>query len=238
VVRSVPNLRTDARSPSQGAPGSPILYQAEVTHSRRAPIVNRFRYRASYWLVDFDHLPAPRGILGCLARFERRDHCDVRSLLAEQGVAAERIRMLAMARSFGYVFNPISVFWCYDAAGTCVAVLAEVHNTYGGRHTYLLHPDKHGRSGVDKAMYVSPFYPVDGRYEIRVSEPGASLSVTVSLHRDGDSTFVATLRGEQRSTSIVNVLWASLVHSALRTSVLIRWQAVRLRLRGLKVQPR
>ena len=73
-----------------------------------------------------------------LVRFERSDHSDVRALLTDQGVTADRILMLAMPRTLGYVFNPISIFWCYDAAGGRVAVLAEVHNTYGERHTYLL----------------------------------------------------------------------------------------------------
>ena len=90
------------------------------------------------------------------------------------------------------------MFWCYDAAGGQVAALAEVHNTYGEGHTYLLRPDGTGRSEVVKELYVSPFYPVDGHYEIRVSEPGPHLSVTVTLHRDGGATFVASLRGERR----------------------------------------
>ena len=59
-----------------------------------------------------------------------------------------------------------------------MAVVAEVHNTYGGRHAYLLRPDGHGHSKVDKALYVSPFHPADGRYDIRVSEPGESVSLT------------------------------------------------------------
>lgn len=221
-----------------GAPREPVLYAAEVMHSRRSPIANRFCYRASYWLVDVDRLPAPRAIWGSLARFERVDHCDARALLAEEGIVADRILMLAMARTLGYVFNPISVFWSYNADGECVAVLCEVHNTYGGRHTYVLRPDEKGRSAVDKVLYVSPFYPVDGHYDIRVSEPGSSLSVTVTLHRGDDSPFVATLRGEQRANNLFNVLWASLAHSALRTSFLIRWQAIRLLARGLKVHPR
>jgi DUF1365 family protein len=216
----------------------PVLYSAEVAHTRRTPITNRFRYRASYWLVDYDQLPGSSGLVWRLARFERSDHSDVRALLAEHGITADRILMLAMSRTLGYVFNPISVFWCYDATGRRVAVLAEVHNTYGGRHTYLLRPNESGRSEVNKELYVSPFYPVDGHYDIRVSEPGAFLSVTVTLHRDNGSPFVASLRGERRSASRVNVVRASLAHPAMRAAILIRWQAMRLWLRGLKVQPR
>lgn len=214
----------------------PALYSTEIVHTRRTPIINHFRYRASYWLVDFDRLPSPRGIVGHLARFEQSDHSDVRGFLTERGMAPERILMLAMARTLGYVFNPVSVFWCYDAMGARVAVLAEVHNTYGGRHIYLLQPDQHGHSEVKKAMYVSPFNLVDGYYDIRVSQPGQTLSISVTLHREHEDPFVATLRGERCAANKFDVVRTSLVYSALRATILIHWQAVRLWFRGLKVQ--
>jgi uncharacterized protein len=237
VTSVVPSTKV-VPEPVQARDKLPALYAANVTHTRRAPITNHFRYRAGYWLVDFDQLPTRAGIHRYLAHFERDDHCDIRALLAQHGIAADRILMLAMARTLGYVFNPISVYWCYDASGAQVGVLAEVHNTFGGRHTYLLQPDGSGRSEVGKALYVSPFYPVDGHYEIRVSEPGESLSVTVILHRDNDLPFVASLMAERRPVTAANVVRASLMYPALRTSILIRWQAVRLWVRGLKVQPR
>ncbi len=216
----------------------PALYASVVTHSRHAPISNRFQYRASYWLVDYDELPRLKGLAWHLARFEHSDHSDVRALLTEHGVTADRILMLAMPRTLGYVFNPISVFWCYDAIGELVACLAEVHNTYGQAHAYFLQPDGTGRCEVAKELYVSPFYPVDGSYDIRVSDPGASLSVTVTLHRDADPPFVASLRGTRRPATTTAVLQATLLHPALRVALLIRWQAVRLWARGLKVQAR
>ena len=64
--------------------------------------------------------------------------------------------MAAHPRSLGHCFNPISVFWCFDDAGAQAAVVVEVHNTYGDRHAYLVHPDEQGRARTDKAMYVSP----------------------------------------------------------------------------------
>ena len=225
-------------SPELGPSLVPALYAAEITHLRRSPIKHHFRYRASYWLVDYDEMSEPSAFATPLARFERADHSDVRAFLTEHGVLADRILMLAMPRTLGYVFNPISVFWCYDSSGERVAVLAEVQNTYGERHIYLLQPDQGGGFEVDKAFYVSPFYPVDGRYEIRVSEPGASVSVTVTLRREGNVSFVASLTGERRSATIVSRVFAPLLRPALRVAILIRWQGLRLWLRGLKVQPR
>jgi DUF1365 family protein len=235
IATSQDQLETSYSCASRHVPG---LYVGEVSHTRRVPIANHFRYRASYWLVDYDELPRPTGIVSRLARFERCDHSDIRAVLGEHGVSAERIFMFAMSRTFGYVFNPISVFWCYSASGELVAVVADVHNTYGGRHAYFLQPDPDGISTVEKTMYVSPFYPVDGRYDIRVGEPGATISLSVTLRRENESPFVARLHAVRRPASIGNVMRASLTHSSFRVAVLIRWQAVRLWLRGLKVQPR
>lgn len=238
MVKPFATPRDRLGTPYSHASDVPALYDTRVVHTRRAPIAHRFEYKASYWLVDYDRLPSPGGITGYLARFEHRDHSDVRTILAEHGVTAERILMLAMARTLGYVFNPISVFWCYDASGARVAVLADVHNTYGGRHSYFLEPDAKGNSVVEKVLYVSPFYPVDGYYDIRVSEPDATISVSVTLHRENEPPFVASLHANRRPASTRNVVRASLTQPALRVALLIRWQAVRLWLRGLTVHPR
>jgi DUF1365 family protein len=216
----------------------PALYDAVVTHSRRAPVVNRFRYNTSYWLVDYDNLPRRHGLVGRLVRFEQSDHCQVRALLDGRGVRAERILMLAMARTFGHVFNPISVFWCYDGTGSTLAVLCEVHNTYGESYTYFLEPDAKGSFTVEKMMYVSPFYPVDGYYDIRVSEPGSTVSLSVTLRREDDTPFVATLHGTQRRARLASLVRHTMRRPALRVAFLIRWQALRLWRRGLRVQPR
>jgi DUF1365 family protein len=146
--------------------------------------------------------------------------------------------MLAAARTFGYVFDPITVLWCYDQAGEPTAVVAEVHNTYGDRHAYVLNAGSTAATEIGKEMFVSPFYPVDGRYRISVSDPGDSLSVSVTLHREGDRPFVATMRGERQSTSVRNVVRSAVRYSSIRTSLLIRWQALKLWTRGLEMQPR
>ena len=216
----------------------PALYNCVVTHSRRKPLTNRFRYRTAYWLVDMDRMPQPPGAIGLLAQVRAEDHLDVRTFLSDNGVAADRVFMLTTARTLGYVFNPISVFWAYDQAGTCTAVVAEVHNTYGGRHAYLIHPDREGYAEADKALYVSPFYPLDGRYQIHVGEPGETVSLSVTLRRDGDDPFVATLRGLRRPVTAANVLRMALWYPSARTTALIRWQGIRLWWKGLELQPR
>jgi DUF1365 family protein len=226
-------------------------YDTVVTHARQAPIRNRFRYRTRSWLVDLDDVPQlPRG-LRWLTRFDAGDHLgrpteslrdNVTTLLASNDVdvTGGRIVMLANARALGHAFNPISIHWCYDASDTLVAVVAEVHNTYGDRHAYVLRPGPDGRvdERLDKAMYVSPFNSVDGRYRITISEPADRVSVSVTLERDGQPPFVATLQGARRPGRPLVAAAVTSAATSARVSALIRWQGVRLFLRGLRVEPR
>ncbi|MET0966622.1 MAG: DUF1365 domain-containing protein, partial [Nakamurella sp.] len=124
--------------------------------------------------------------------------------------------------------------------GELIAVIAEVHNTYGGRHVYLLRPDDAGRDTVDKVFYVSPFLPMGGTYLMRTPVPDEAVSVSIALRQGGQTPFVATLTGRGRPISTRTVL-ASLVRwplLTLRTAALIRWQGIRLWLRKVPVQPR
>lgn len=228
-------LATDQRIPTDLQ--VPALYRAEVTHARQQPLRHRFRYSTSYWLVDVDQPPRLPWPLRALARFDPADFDDPRPLLETAGVRADRILRLAHARSFGYSFNPLSVYWCYDGDRQ-VARIAEVHNTYGGRHSYLL--PAAGSAVVDKRLYVSPFHPHEGRYNIAVSEPGSNVYVTVVYRHDDAEPFTASLVGTRVPATARRLLAASLRHpfTPLRTSALIRWQGIRLWLRGLKVQPR
>ena len=146
------------------------------------------------WMVDLDHVPAPRGPLRALLRFDAADHlgdphatirANVDAFLAEHGEARPaRVLLLANPRSLGHAFNPLSVFWCFDARGSLRAVVAEVQNTYGERHCYLLHPDDQGNAHAGKELYVSPFFPVDGRYEMQLTDPRETLDVAIALHRE------------------------------------------------------
>ena len=172
------------------------LYPCQITHARAHPIRRTFRYRSYLWLADLDDLPQLSLPLRPLARFQACDHLGgpggslrarVDAFLERQGIdlAGGRVRMLGHARVLGYVFNPLTVFWCYRPDGTLAAVIAEVHNTYGQRHAYLLHPDGRGRAEAGKEFYVSPFLPVAGRYRLHLPEPAGTLRLSVTLHLNG-----------------------------------------------------
>jgi DUF1365 family protein len=119
-------------------------------------------------------------------------------------------------------------------------VVAEVHNTYGGRHAYLLETDADGRARTDKEVYVSPFHEVDGSYEMRLPLPGDELRVDLTYGRPGAKPFVATVRGRRLPATRRNVVRAALRHPmATRVVALrIRIQGIRLWLRRLPVVPR
>ena len=239
------------------APGA-ALYECRITHTRLAPLRNAFTYRTYQWLVDLDHLPRLGPGLRLLAGFHARDHlgdphlpirANLDRFLRSQDVdlAGGRVLMLAHARVLGYVFNPLTVFWCHRADGALACVVAEVHNTYRQRHAYLLHTDDRGRAQVPKRFYVSPFYPVDGGYRMCLPEPGAPgpygpqpLALSVTLTRPGGYSFVASVHGTGRPATARALLGAAARHpwSTAAVSALIRWQGIRLYLRGLPVVPR
>ncbi|MEU4249933.1 DUF1365 domain-containing protein [Amycolatopsis sp. NPDC026612] len=228
------------------------LYDATVAHVRRIDPPHAFAHRVYLWRVDLDDLPRLPWWLRPFARFDRRDHfaaSDPRGIrekldawLAERGVdlGGGRVVMLAAARVLGYAFNPISVYWCHEPDGGLACVIAEVHNTYGGRHAYLLHPDEAGRARTAKEFYVSPFQEMDGEYRMRLPHPEALLDLTVALRRGTATPLVATLRGVRRP---VNPRWLARLVLARpllpqRVSALIRRHGVTLWLRKAAVVPR
>ncbi|MPY97794.1 MAG: DUF1365 family protein [Actinophytocola sp.] len=227
------------------------LYEATVVHARRKPRVRAFRHRFYLWLVDVDALPRLPRPLAPFARFRAADHGDGRGAtiredldgwLTEQGVDLRggRVLMLASARVAGHVFNPLSVFWCYRDTGELACVVAEVHNTYGGRHRYLLHPDANGDDTTEKRFYVSPFLTVDGTYRLHVPEPGEQLHVTVTLDQDDGRVLTAVLRGRRLPATRRQLVRLLLRYplAPLVVSAAIRLRGFALWLRGLPIVPR
>ena len=240
----LPWTRTTRELPKPGR------FATTIRHTRRTPFKRTFEHASTMWLVDVDDLPDH----GRLATFEARDHLgspeqtirdNVEAFLADNGVLLGTgrrpgtILMAAQPRSLGYAFNPISVFWCFDAAGDQAGVVVEVHNTYGDRHAYLVHPDEQGRAQTEKAMYVSPFHGVDGTYDIAVPIPTDRLHIAVTLrdHADssgGDSSpFSASLTGTRTDIPVRKTLGA-----ALRGSALIRAHGIVLWARRLPIRTR
>ncbi|MGN8131446.1 DUF1365 domain-containing protein [Paenarthrobacter sp. 22069] len=227
------------------------IYRTSISHVRRSPLKNAFTYRSYSWFVDLDHLPRLPFLLRPLAVFRAGDHLgdpaatlrtNVERYLRSQGIEHDGgpIHMLTSARVFGYVFNPLTLFWCYRSSGELQCVVAEVHNTYGERHCYLLRTDPAGRASVPKAFYVSPFNDVDGQYRMKLPAPGDRLAVSIILEREGHRPFVATMDGRRHPATVRNILAAAIRVPAapLLVSALIRVQGIKLWARHLPVVAR
>jgi uncharacterized protein len=210
----------------------PLLCRVAVQHHRRSPIEHRFRYKAVYWVVEYDTLDAPRGWAARLISVRGEDHLDVKAELAARNIEAERIMLMTMPRVLGYAFNPLSVYWCWDRSSRLTALVAEVHNTYGGRHLYVLDPAD--EATTEKAMPVSPFHPSEGCYIISAPVPDDTVAVSVRYERDGTRAFTASLAGSCRPVSTTRLICATLRYSPAWISVLIRWEALRLWRKGLR----
>lgn len=198
--------------------------------------------------MDVDELPTLPLLLRPFARFDARDHLQgqpgdslrdrVDAELNRHGLDAcgGKVTALLQARVLGYVFNPLSLYWVHDADGAVRHVIAEVHNTYGGRHAYVVTGD--GRlATVAKAFYVSPFNDVSGRYLINAPRPAETLDVTITLLRDDQPPFVAALRGDRLPVSAAQLLRLQVVAplAPLMAALAIRIHGIALWLRRVPV---
>ncbi|MEJ8568657.1 DUF1365 domain-containing protein [Elongatibacter sediminis] len=236
------------------------LYVGSVRHRRLAPHPHRFRYRMFMLYLDLAELPtvfAGSRLFSAgrraPARFRREDHLGDPNLPLDQAVrdlvqrrTGQRpggpIRLLTHLRYFGYVFNPVSFYYCFDAADQRVeTIVAEVNNTpWGERCCYVLDPaenvgtDQLKRYLPSKRMHVSPFMPMDIDYDWRFDEPGDSLGVHMANFRAGTKLFDATLvlrRREITPGSLARVL-AAFPFMTLKIIAAIHWEALRLWLKG------
>ncbi|WP_209643375.1 DUF1365 domain-containing protein [Kibdelosporangium banguiense] len=224
------------------------LYHAEVAHFRQEKPKRAFRHRVYLWLVDLDHLPRLAWWLRPFARFEARDHLGRPDRSIRENLDAwlgrydvdlngGQVLMLANARVLGHVFNPISVFWCHNADGELACVVAEVHNTYGERHCYLLETDANGHTTTPKEFYVSPFQQMGGEYVMRLPAPGDTVDLTIRLTQNGHTPLVATLRGV-RTPATNRAIVKALLNRPLITrmvSALIRRHGIALWLRRVPI---
>lgn len=230
------------------------LYFGRVMHSRLRPKTHRFTHRVFSVLLDVDEIPslASRLRLFSLNRFNLfsfhdRDHGDAdgqplrnwaEARLAEHGITLDggRIQLLCFPRVFGYVFNPLSVWYCRADDGTLKALIYEVHNTFGERHAYVCPVDPAcGRDGIigqaaEKAFYVSPFIDMAAEYRFRVRTPGERMSILIREYGPAGEILRATLSGTRRNLTDRVLLGAFFTHPlmTLKVSMAIYWHAFRL----------
>jgi uncharacterized protein len=233
------------------------LYVARVMHRRHVAPLYRFVYRLFYVLLDVDRL----GALDRSLRFFSHNRfnlialhdCDygdgrglrgwVERALATRGIrlAGGRIRLLTLPRVLGFAFNPISLYYCEHADGSLRAVIADVRNTFGERHGYLLAAGGapmrwDAAHDKEKLFHVSPFFDLTGRYRFELTQPAQSVRIHIREFRDDAPVLDATLAGQRRPLTdaallgqVLRMPWAT-----LKVVVAIHWEALKIWLRGAR----
>lgn len=238
------------------------LYKGHVTHARSWPKRHAFRYRVFSLLLDLDELNeinSQSRLLGinkpAVLSFYEGDHGDgapqglkdwaLRHLaIAGYETAGTRIAVLCYPRIFGYAFNPLTVYYCYDSGGSLMATLHEVHNTFGEKHTYVLPARESGdgkaRQVCDKEMYVSPFTEMEGRYDFKLNTPGERLSLTINLSKGDQHILSAGFQGERRALTDRALLGTFFQYPLMTLKVIagIHMEALKLWVKGVKLVPR
>lgn len=235
------------------------LYQGDVMHQRFSDAHYRFRYRVFSLLLDIDRIDEAVGRSWVFSRnrfnllsFHDADHLpkgetDLRSwverVLHEGGTDGTRlrIRLLCFPRVLGLVFNPLSLWYCETDDGKPAAIVAEVRNTFGERHCYLLRPSPKSsswpvRQTSRKDFHVSPFISMDATYDFRLSRPADRLSVVIREFQNDELMLVATQTGRRlpfRSIELLRQL-ARVPLQTLKVLVAIHWHALKIWLQGAR----
>ena len=237
------------------------IYFTRVLHRRLIPVDYRFSYRVFSLLLDLDALSDMRLRFLSLNRlnllsFHERDHGPrdgsplkpwAEDLLRSKGIDIEggRIQLLCFPRVLGYGFNPLGIWYCHHRDGSLRAVVAEVNNTFGEHHFYLLCNDRHPlfwplTQSVEKVFHVSPLMDMKARYDFRLAEPSDRLSVLIKQFQNGELTLIASQQGAGYSLSDKRLL-AALFRVPLMTfkvMAAIHWQALKIWLRGAPFFPK
>ena len=239
------------------------IYEGWVAHRRRGPVPHYFRYRVFMPFFDLgelpellDPIPLWSGRRPAPAWFRAEDFLGdsvpplsgrARDLSRDRigHRPAGAVRLLANPRYLGVGFNPVSFFFLYGDGGSVEAVIAEVTNTpWGERHCYVL--DGRGRdpsgaieAGFEKRMHVSPFQPMEQRYEISVSDPGEELRVMIRNLESGSEAFTATMALRRRELAPARMIGLLLRYppSTIATLARIYANATQLRLKGARFHP-
>jgi len=234
-----------------------IIYNGKVIHRRFKPKEHYFKYNVFSLLIDIDELEIIENKIKIFSynkfniiSFFEKDHGprDGTSLkewviknLNDIGIDNDRIqiKLFCYPRIFGYVFNPLSVFFIYDENSRLISILYEVKNTFGEQHTYIFKTDdeKVIVNDCTKKFHVSPFIEMECHYYFRVLKPSDKISVIIDqIDKDGKLLY-ASQDGKAKELNEKNLLFSYISHPLMTFKIIaaIHYEALKLWLKGIKV---
>ncbi len=239
------------------------LYVGTVAHERKIPRANRFRYGIYFLYVDLDELEEIDASLRLLSvdrpnlfSLRSEDHGPrdgspwrpwIEATLSRAGIELQGgpVRLLTFPRVLGFKFYPVSFWYCFHADGTPRAILAEVQNTFGDHHNYLLHNngdvfDWNSAPEKVKIFHVSPFIEMDARYEFHFSEPDDRVSVSLFDYVKGPLLLIASVSLDAKPLDDRSLMRTLLRYGPMsaRAWLLIHFQALRIVAKRIKYVPR
>lgn len=235
---------------------SSCLYVGKVMHARQKPVEYQFRYSTVSIKVDIDQIAEEAKSLPLfsfnrfnLVSVNTRDHGPrdgtpwrewINHFLAGYQIPnPARVELICYPRILGYSFNPLAMWYAYDSENQLIAVIAEVSNTFGQWHHYVLKPQaglltSSIKAEAEKAFHVSPFIDMDARYHFRLKPPADEVYTYIRETRNGEAFFFASQAGTKRELNTKNLLkligFAPI--KALKVIGLIHWWALKIWLKG------
>ncbi len=233
------------------------LYECFVMHHRLEPLRNRFVYKVFMFALDLDETGMLHSTMRLFSRnrwnvfqFREKDHLDfgkptlkenIVEYLRQQGIELNngKIILVTNLRTFGYIFNPVSFYFCTDVSGAPVCAIAEVGNTFGEMKPYLLGPQARTESGfrlvTKKLFYVSPFIDLDATFDFQLNIPGEKMQIIINDYKDEKKIFLSSVTGVRKPLTDARLVWYTVRFPfiTLKVITLIHWQALKLILRKL-----
>lgn len=233
-----------------------IIYDGKVIHRRFKPKEHYFKYKVFSLLIDIDELETIEKKIkifsynkfNIISFFDidhgPRDGTPIKSWIIKNlkkiGINSEKVqvKLLCYPRIFGYVFNPLSIFFIYDENSKLISILYEVKNTFGEQHTYIFKAEDNEtlRNSCVKKFHVSPFIDMECNYKFRVNKPSDKISVIIDQSDNDGKLLFASQDGTAKEFSNKNLFVSYIFHPLMTFKVIvaIHYEAFKLWLKGIK----